>query len=140
MDRTFDPVQYPNAVENYSSEIKLKEGVISFLSKKGIFNPNPSLLRVNNSEIESLKGYKNNNSFAAFQVDVNSDFSITAVQQLKKLKNAKLNKLVLNSMKTKLKITGRRGKPLTKPAKVFLICYFYQQSGSRQSYLSLFNF
>ena len=140
MDQTFDPIQYPNAAKNYCREIKLKEGVISFLSKKGIFNPNPSLLRANNSEIESLKGYKNKNSFAAFQVDVNSDFSIAAIQQLKKLKNAKLNKLILNSMKTKLKVTGRRGRPLTKPERIFVICYFYQQSGTRQSYLSLYNF
>ncbi len=139
IDRTFDPIQYPNAAKNYGNMIKLKEGAISFLSKNSIFNPNPSLLRAYNTEIGSFKGYKNKSSFAVFQVDVNSDCSIAAIKQLKKFQNRKLNKLVFNSMKTKLTFTGKQGKSLAKPARMILFCFFYQQNGSDQSFLSFFD-
>lgn len=139
VDRIFDSVQYPNAAKNYGNTIKLKEDAISFLSENSIFNPNPSLLRAYNTEIRSFKGYKNKNSFAVFQVDVNSDFSVAAIKQLKKFQNRKLNKLVFNSMKTKLMFTPRKGKQLAKPARVIIFCFFYQQNGSNQSCLSFFD-
>jgi hypothetical protein len=133
MDRTFDAVQYPNAEKNYGNTIKLREDVITFLSKNSILNPNPSMLYAYNPELVSFKGYKNKNTFTVFQVDVNSDFSIGAIEQLKKLKNKKLNKLVFNSMKTKLTFGG---KPLAKPARIILFCFFYEQNGSEQSFFS----
>ena len=139
VDEYFDPVKYPNAGKNWGNTVKLREGAITFLSSHKIFNPNPSLIRAYNSEIGSFKGYKNKNSFAVFQVDVNSDFSIAAIKQLKKFQNGKLNRLVFNSMKTKLTLAGKRGRPLGKPARLILFCYYYEQNGAHQSFLSFFD-
>jgi hypothetical protein len=137
LDTTFDPVMYPNANSNYRNTIKLKDGVISFLAKHKITDPNPSMLQATNAGIDSLKGYKNKNSFAVFQVDVNSDFSIATIKQLKKFQNKKLNKLVYNSMKTDLRLHSRRAEPLTKPTRIILFCYFYNDS--YESFLSFFD-
>ena len=134
--RTFDSAEYPNANRNYGNTIKLKEGVISFLCQNKIPNPNPFELHAFNTKISLLKGYKNKNSFAVFQVDVNSDFSIADIKQLKKFENGKLNKLVNDSMKTELTFVGKRGQPFAKPTKVILFCFFYQNEGSNQSFLS----
>ena len=139
IDDTFDSVEYPNAAKNWGNTVKLREGAITFLSNHKIFNPNPSSIRAYNSEIGSFKGYKNKNSFAVFQVDVNSDFSIAAIKQLKKFQNGKLNRLVFNSMKTKLTLAGKRGRPLGKPARLILFCYYYEQNGAHQSFLSFFD-
>jgi len=136
LDRTFDSIMYPNANRNYGNTIKLEEGVISFLCKNKIPNPNPSMLHASNTKISLLKGYKNKNSFAVFQVDVNSDFSIAAIKQLKKFQNRKLNKLVQDSMRTDLKFSNRRAQPLTKPTRVILFCYFYKYDDPDQSFLS----
>ncbi len=125
--------------DNYGNLIKRTEGVLSFLSEHSIFNPNPSRLYPFNTEIKSFKGYKNRNSFAVFQMDVNPDFSIATIKQLKKFQNAKLNKLVLNSMKRDLTFILLGRKPLVKPARVILFCFFYPEDGSRQSYLGFLN-
>jgi hypothetical protein len=135
LDRTFDPVRYPNANSNYRNTIKLKQGVVSFLAKHKIPDPNPAMLYASNARISSLKGYQNKNSFAVFQVEVNSDLSIARVKQLKKFKNNKLNKLVYNSMRTDLKFQSMRGQPLSKPARVILFCFFYDD-GYNESFLS----
>jgi len=139
VDEFFDPVKYPNAGKNWRNTVKLREGAIAFLSNHKIFNPNPSLIRAYNSEIGTFKGYKNENSFTVFQVDVNSDFSIAAIKQLKKFQNGKLNRLVFNSMNTKLTLAGKRGRPLDKPARLILFCYYYEQNGAHQSFLSFFD-
>lgn len=136
LDRTFDSVMYPNANRNYGNTIKLKEGVISFLCKNKIPNPNPSMLHASSTKIGSLKGYKNNNSFAAFQLDVNSDFSIATIKQLKKFQNRKLNRLVYDIMRADLTLSSRRAQPLTKPTRVILFCYFYKDDDHDQSFLS----
>lgn len=136
---TIDAVQYPDAAERSESWIKRTEGVLSFLSEHRIFNPNPSRLFALNTEIKSLKGYTNKNSFAVFQVDVNSDFSIAAIKQLKKFQNGKLNKLVFNSMNTDLTFILLGRMPLAKPARAILFCFFYPEDGSRQSCLSFIN-
>lgn len=136
VDEYFDPVEYPKGAKNWGNTIKLREGAIAFLSDHKIFNPNPSLIRAHSSEIGSFKGYKNGKGFAVFQVDVNPDFSIAKIRQLKKFQNRKLNKLVFNSMKTNLKLSGKRGKPLAEPTQLILFCYYYEQNGSQQSFLS----
>ena len=136
LSRTFDEVQYHNAAENYGKTIKLRENVITFLSEHSIFNPNPSMLWAYNMDIESFKGYKNKNSFAVFQVDVNADLSIVAIEQLRKFQNRKLNKLVFTSMKKNLKFTNKGGKPLLKPTRFILFCFFYQGGGAYQSFSS----
>lgn len=139
LDRTFDSIEYPNAAKNYGNTIKLRESVISFLSKNKLSNPNPSLLHAYNSKISSLKGYKNKNSFAVFQVDVNPDLSIATVNQLKKFQNRKLNKLANSSMKTDLKFANTSRKPLTKTTSVIVFCFFYQDDGINESFLSFFD-
>nr|WP_157247092.1 hypothetical protein [Pedobacter panaciterrae] len=136
VDEYFDPVKYPNGAKNWGNTLKLREGAIAFLSDHKIFNPNTSLIRPHSSEIGSFKGYKNENSFAVFQVEVNSDFSIAKIKQLRKFENKTLNKLVFNSIKKNLKLSGRRGKPLAKPTRLILFCYYYEQNGSQQSFLS----
>ncbi|NRF37570.1 hypothetical protein [Pedobacter foliorum] len=139
VDEYFDPVQYPNAAKNWGNTIKLREGAIAFLNEHKIFNPNPSFIRVHSTEIGSFKGYENTNAFAVFQIDVNSDFTIAKVKQLKNFQNKKLNSLVFKSMKTNLTLSGKRGKPLAKSTQLFLFCYYYEQNGSQQSFLSFFD-
>lgn len=139
VDEYFDPVEYPNGAKNWGNTIKLRESAIAFLSDHKIFNPNPSLIRAHSSEIGSFKGYKNGNGFAVFQVDVNPDLSIAKIKQLKKFQNGKLNNLVFKSMKTNLKLSDKRGAPLTKPTRLILFCYYYEQQGSFQSFLSFFD-
>jgi hypothetical protein len=136
MTETFDTIPYPSTAKIQSNTIKLKEDVISFLSKKSIFNPNSSMLSAYNTEIESFKGYKNRNSFAVFQIDVNSNLSIAAIKQLKKFQNGKLNRLVFNSMKTKLTFVNKGEKPLAKSSRVILVCFFYQQRLSEQNFVT----
>jgi hypothetical protein len=116
----FDAVQYPDAAKNYRNSIKLTEGVLSFLGEHRMFNPNPADLFAFDTEINALKGYKNKNSFAVFQVDVDSKRSVTAVKQLEKFQNGKLNKLVLKSLKTKLTFASTRRDLLKKPTSVIL--------------------
>ena len=136
VDEYFDPIEYPNGAKNWGNTIKLREGTIAFLSDHKIFNPNPSSIRAHSSEIGSFKGYKNENSFAVFQVDVNPDFSIAKIKQLKKFQNRKLNNRVFNSIKTNLKLGGKH---LAKPTQLILFCYYYEQNGSQQSFLSFFD-
>jgi len=136
LDRTFNSVQYPNAAKNYGNTIRLKEDVLAFLKDQSLVNPNPDLVHPYNTELETFKGYKNKNKIAAFQVDLNEDLSISRIKQLKKFQNSHLNTLVFNSMKTNLKFYGKRGKPLAKPARLTLFCYYYEQNGSEQSFLS----
>jgi hypothetical protein len=136
LDESFDPTLYPNAAKNHARTVKLKEDVISFLKERSISDPNLSLIRPYLPELGTFKGYKNKNRFAAFQVDVNADFSIAAIKQLEKFENRELNTLVLNSLKKNLKLSGMRGKPLAKPERIILFCYYYDEEGSNQSFLS----
>jgi hypothetical protein len=69
-------------------------------------------------------------------VDVDSKRSVTAVKQLEKFQNGKLNKLVLKSLKTKLTFASRRRDLLKKPTSVILFCFFFPENGSQQSYLT----
>jgi hypothetical protein len=87
-------------------------------------------------EIESFKGYKNRNSFAVFQIDVNSNFSIAAIKQLKKFQNGKLNRFVFSSMQNKLTFANNGEKPLAKPSRIVLVCFFYQQRRSEQNFVT----
>jgi hypothetical protein len=139
VDEYIDPIEYPNGAKNWGNTVKLREGAIEFLRNHKIFDPNPSSIDAHCSEIGSFKGYKNENSFAVFQVDVNPDFSIAEIKQLKKFQNRKLNNLVFNSIKTNLKLGGKRGTPLTKPTRLILFCYYYEQNGSQPSFLSFFD-
>lgn len=132
IDRTVDNTKYPSADNNHKDMIAIKEGAIAFLNKNRIFNPNPSALSAYNAEIESFKGYRNKNSFAVFEVDVNSDHSIAGIKQLKKFQNMKLNRLVFRSMRTNLKLYGKT----KQSGKLILFCFFYQEKGRRQSFLS----
>lgn len=139
IDMKFDSVEYPNAGKNWSNTVKLRESVIAFLSEHNIPDPNPLLIRTFNTDIASFKGYKNKNRFAIFQVDVNSDFSIKEIKQLKKFQNRKLNNLVYDSMKKNLKLRGRSEKPIAKSTRLILFCYYYEEQGSFQSFVSFFD-
>lgn len=59
LDRVFDTAQYPNAGENYSKKIALKQQVLEYLSSHGILNPNPPGLYFFSDNLRSVKGYKN---------------------------------------------------------------------------------
>lgn len=136
IDMIFNSIQYPNAAKNYGNTIRLKEDVLGFLKDHNLVNPNPDSVRPYNAELGTFKGYKNKNSIAVFQVDLNKDFSISRIEQLKKFQNSLLNTLVFNSMKTNLKFNGNFGEPLVKPTRLILFCYYYEKNGSNQSFLS----
>ena len=138
--RTFDPIQFPNLARDYSKDIKLQESVISFLSDNKIFNPNPSLLWVNNKDFGYLRRYRNNNSFSVFQIDINTDLTIAAVKQLKRFRNRKLNRLVYDNLSKTLKCSsGIFGEPPLRPSKVILFCFFNQEDYSDHSTVQIMN-
>ncbi|SMC88540.1 hypothetical protein [Pedobacter africanus] len=139
LGRTFDAVAYPNANKNYSRSIELKQQVIAYLQKHNILNPNPFGFHVYNEQLKLLKGYKNKNRFAVFQLEVNKDLSITDLKLLQGFQNRALNKAVVSNVKENLKLRNTSGKPVLKPVRMVVFCYFYEQEDTHQSFLSFFD-
>jgi hypothetical protein len=133
--------QYPNATKNLSKSTMLKLQVLEYLSHHRIWDPNPSGLYAINAGLKTIKGFKNKDSFAVFQVDVNTDLSVNGVSILKKFQNNELTKIVFNNFKTDLKFVNPPHHTIPNPTRVIVFCYFYenQDPKTRESMVSLFD-
>jgi hypothetical protein len=139
LNRTFDAVLYPNATKNYLRSVNLKQKVIEYLSGKNIQNPNPASLYGLNEGLKTIKGYKNLNEFAVFQVDVNSDMSVAKIKILTRFKNTKLTKAVFNSMKSDLKFVKSDHRKVIGPNRIIIFCYFHESQDDEHGFVSLIN-
>lgn len=138
LTRTFNDPEYPDADRNYSKEIKLKEQVLDFFSKQRISKVNAGGLSVSPQGLKMIKGYKNNNRFAVFQINVNANLSITKVSSLKKFNNRNLQQAVLRSVEhSTIGADASKGQQLSAPKSVILVVYFYEQWKSDKSFVSM---
>lgn len=136
LDRAFDPVEYPNANWNYKQEIELEQEVLAYLGAKKITSLNPSGLSMHMDDLNILRGYKNKNRLAVFQVDVASDLSISRIKPLRKFQNGVLNKVVVDRLKSKLKFDLPPGKTESTATHVLLFCYYYRDLPSGPGFVT----
>lgn len=138
LTRRFSDPEYPEADRNFKKEVKMKVQVLTFLSKQRIKKLNTEGLNVSPQGLELIKGYKNNNRFAVFQVDVNSNLSITKVSSLKKFQNRNLQKAVLSSVEHAL-VDAEGADRLNQdtPRPLILVLYFYNDEKSAKSFVSM---
>ncbi|GGC75384.1 hypothetical protein GCM10011387_31360 [Pedobacter quisquiliarum] len=135
--RITDP-EYPNADRNFKKEMKMKAQVLNFFYKQRIVKLNAEGLNVSPQGLELIKGYRNNNRFAVFQVDVNNNLSITKVSSLKKFQNRNLQKAVLRSLEQAavgVDVADRLNQ--NTPTPVILVLYFYDDGKSDKSFVSM---
>ncbi|TCD01241.1 hypothetical protein [Pedobacter psychroterrae] len=135
--RTFDPVKYPNGGLHYFKRMALQQQVLEYLSSNKLLNPNPLGLDTFNHELLTIKGFKNKDEIAVFEVDLTTDLSISAIRNVKKFENEALTKAVFDSMKTDVILVKPRNKTTPKPTQMLMFCYFFEKD-TGESYVSLF--
>ncbi|RZL13677.1 MAG: hypothetical protein EOO89_17150 [Pedobacter sp.] len=138
IDEKFDQIKYPNAAHNQAQKHMRIEKTLTYIKDNLIKNPNPSWLYPLNAELDNIKGYKNEDGFSVFQVDVKADLSVSKIKTLKKFQNNALHKAVLGSMKKNLRFYKTGLNKLTAATQVIVFCYYYEKTGTEQSYVSLF--
>ncbi|MES2829765.1 MAG: hypothetical protein V4687_16525 [Bacteroidota bacterium] len=133
LDIIEDEGEYPKSTGGFKRHNSLQIESLDFLKRHKIANLNPQNLAIVPPELESIKGYKNRNRFAVFQVNVDVSKTVTNVTTLRKFQNEELNKLITDKFKTELKFGNSL--PLTKPAQLFIFCYFYEKEKRYPSFL-----
>ena len=135
--QTFDPVKYPSGGRHYFKSIALKQQVLEYLSSNKLLNPNPHSLTAFNPTLSKIKGYKNKDGIAVFQVDLKTDLSISAVRIVKPSENDALTNAVFDSMKKDVMLVKHPNKKAPETSQMILFCYYYEKD-TGESYVSLF--
>jgi len=85
----------------------------------------------------TIKGYKNKDEIAVFEVDLTTDLSISAIRIVKAFENDALMKAVFDSMKKDLILVKPRYKTTSNSTQMLVFCYYYEKD-TGESYMSLF--
>lgn len=123
----------------YINSSQIKTQVLDVLHLNHIRDPNPGKLSVTAAGLESIKGYKNSNHFAVFQLSVNADFSISKVSSMNKFSNRRLQNAVLKTLKQAAVGSGLpEGKALSTPTRVIVVVYFHEESNPKRNFVTLY--
>lgn len=140
LGRTFNNSRYPEAEKNYRDETQLKEQVLEFFRIHHITDPNTSRLNISMKGLDSLTGFKNTNRFAVFQLNTNTDLSISKITSLRRFRNNMLHKVVLNIIEnSEVSVALPEGKTPTQPSQVIVVVYFYPQRNPEQNFLTMYD-
>ena len=135
----FDPVKEPGLYKKYRSSNELKLEAVEYLKRHNVFSSSLGNIFTWNDQLPSINGFKAKQRIAVFQIELATDFSVTAVKQLEKFGNAALDIAVLNSMRTNLKFSNTEKAYLDKPISYLVVCYYYPGEDGRSSFISLYD-
>lgn len=140
LGRTFDNSRYPEAEKNYRDETQLKEQVLEFFRLHHITHPHTSQLSISMKGLDSLTGFKNSNRFAVFQLNMNTDLSISKITSLRRFRNNKLHKAVLDIIKnSEVNVGLPEGTTPTQPSLVIVVVYYYPQRNPEENFLTMYD-
>lgn len=138
IDRQFDLVKYPNLDAKYKKSIDLKLEALSYLRGSKISSVNKFNLITNDYRIcsDDLKGFKEKNRFAVYELEVNQDLTIGKIKALKKFNNRKLSKKLTYCLQNNLQINTKRIQTIPEKTKLLLIYFYYLADEKNQSFIT----
>lgn len=138
LTRTFNEKESPDVARNYRNSTKMKAQVLKLLYKQKIEKLSSDAFYVAPEGLETIKGYKNNNRFAIFEVEVGPNLSISKVNTIKRFQNRNLHQAVLKSVQHSTLGSYTLDSPkVSTPTPVILVIYYYDQEQSYQSFVSM---
>jgi hypothetical protein len=126
---SFDMCSYDDISKSDSSgsdyrkkNMDLRLEVLQFLKHKKIERTHPG--KAIFIDLQSVKGYKSQNKFAAFELKTEQNNLVKDVKTIKKFDNPDLNQEVINAIKNKKSFLRGKNSRFT------LICYYKKSSGT----------
>lgn len=138
VDKQFDLVQFPELDTKYKSSIDLKLEVLSYLKRNKISTVNEFNLVTNDYSIceDDLKGFKEKNKFAVYELKVNQALTIEKIKVLQEFDNKELSEKLTNCLQNNLKINIRSMKTIPEKTKLILIYFYYLPDEKNQSFIT----
>ncbi|MDB5120617.1 MAG: hypothetical protein JWN56_1835 [Sphingobacteriales bacterium] len=141
IDLQFDLVKYSNLNTKYKNSIELKLEALRYLSRSKVSSVNRFSLLTNDYAIcsDGLKGFKEKNRFAIYELKVNQDLTISKIKTIKRFNNKELSKKLTSCLENNLKINVNKVKTIQEKTNLVVIYFYYLADEKNPSFITIWD-